>query len=96
MGQRLAQQVRVLDRPAQTVGLAGLKIFQTPPPEGVRVNEGSGAHYLQYSGLGQLHIINGFIQSLVGLYDYATLTGDTTAQVLFQQAERAPSLRLAL
>ena len=31
--------------------LRGLGIFQTPPPAGVRVADGDGAHYLQYSGL---------------------------------------------
>ena len=41
---------------------------------------GTGAHYLQYSGLPKLKILNGFIQSLVGLYDFAALTGDPTAQ----------------
>lgn len=67
----------------------GLGIFQTPPPEGVRVDADGGAHYLQYSGLPQLQVLNGFVQSLVGLYDYARLTGDTTAQLLFQQGDAA-------
>jgi D-glucuronyl C5-epimerase C-terminus len=60
----------------------GLDIFETPPPEGVRVETDGGAHYLEYSGLPSLQILNGFIQSLVGLYDYAALTGDPTAQSL--------------
>ena len=41
--------------------LAGLKIFQTKPPMGVRVNQADGAHYLQYSGLPGLKVLNGFI-----------------------------------
>ncbi|HEY7295067.1 MAG TPA: hypothetical protein VH916_08490, partial [Dehalococcoidia bacterium] len=44
----------------------GLGIFETAPPDGVRIPDGDGAHYLQYSGLPDLKILNGFIQSLVG------------------------------
>jgi len=89
--QAIARSATRLNRQEEffPVGVAGLKIFQTAPPEGVRVNEGAGAHYLQYSGLGKLHIINGFIQSLVGLYDFANLTGDQTAKSLFDDGDRA-------
>lgn len=71
------------------VAAAGLGIFKTPPPTGVRIPSGTGAHYLQYSGLPKFKVANGFIQSLVGLYDYANLTGDTTAQSLFEDGDRA-------
>lgn len=71
------------------VAAAGLGIFKTPPPSGVRIASGTGAHYLQYSGLPKFKVANGFIQSLVGLYDFATLTGDTTAQSLFEDGDRA-------
>ena len=40
------------------------------------------------SGLPDLHILNGFIQSLVGLKDYATLTGDPLGQALFDAGDR--------
>src|SRR3954471_210077 len=62
----------------------GLGIFQASPPQGVRIPDAGGAHYLQYSGLPRLKILNGFIQSLVGLYDYAALSGDPLGQSLFQ------------
>ena len=71
------------------VALAGLGIFQTAPPAGVRVPSGTGAHYLQYSGLPNFKVVNGFIQSLVGLYDFAALTGDPTAPSLFDDGDRA-------
>jgi hypothetical protein len=67
----------------------GLTIFETSPPEGVRIPDGDGAHYLQYSGLPDLKILNGFIQSLVGLYDYAQFTGDADATALFQAGDLA-------
>jgi hypothetical protein len=69
--------------------LRGLGIFQTSPPEGVRIADGDGAHYLQYSGLPDLKILNGFIQSLVGLFDFASLTADPTALALFQAGDVA-------
>lgn len=71
------------------IALRGLGIFQTPPPEGVRVQTGAGAHYLQYSGLPRFFVANGFIQSLVGLYDFAALTGDPTARALFDAGDIA-------
>src|SRR4051795_9102080 len=71
------------------IALRGLGIFETAPPAGVRVPSGDGAHYLQYSGLPNLFIINGFIQSLVGLYDFAALTGDATARSLFDAGDLA-------
>jgi D-glucuronyl C5-epimerase C-terminus len=67
----------------------GLTVFETPPPAGVRIPDGAGAHYLQYSGLPDLKILNGFIQSLVGLYDYAQFTGDTDGAALFQAGDLA-------
>ena len=81
---RLSRQVDVFP-----YALAGMGIFKTPPPAGVAVPDGAGVHYLQYSGLPKLKILNGFIQSLVGLYDFANLTGDATAQALFDAGNLA-------
>ena len=60
-----------------------LGIFRTPPPEGVRTEADGGLHYLQYSFAPGLQILNGFVQSLVGLYDYAALTADPEALQLY-------------
>jgi hypothetical protein len=67
---------------------AALGIFRTPPPEGVRVPAGAGVHYAQYSFEPRLRILNGFVQSLVGLYDYGRLAADPLAQALFAEGER--------
>jgi hypothetical protein len=67
----------------------GLGIFATPAPEGVAYPTDGGTHYLQYSGLPRLEILNGFIQSLVGLYDFAQLTGSPLAQSLLASGEAA-------
>jgi hypothetical protein len=89
--QAMARSATRLGRQAEVfpVAMRGLGIFQERPPAGVRLKAGKGAHYLQYSGLPKLKILNGFIQSLVGLYDFAELTGDPTARSLFEAGDTA-------
>src|SRR4051794_23104122 len=89
--QAMARTATRLNRQGEIFPIAqrGLGIFQTSPPQGVRIADGNGAHYLQYSGLPKLKILNGFIQSLNGLYDFANLTGDPTAQSLFASGDLA-------
>ena len=74
---------------------AGLKLFEQAPPTGVRVpaEDGKGVHYAQYSFWPSLRILNGFVQSLVGLYDVAELTGDPRAAQLFAEGELAARAR---
>jgi hypothetical protein len=67
----------------------GLTIFQTPPPVGVRTAADGGYHYVQYSFAPSLRILNGFIQALTGLYDFAKITGSPEAQQLFTQGDIA-------
>jgi hypothetical protein len=67
----------------------GLTLFEQAPPTGVRVPTDEGAHYAQYSFWPSLRIVNGFVQSLVGLYDVAQITGDARAAQLFADGERA-------
>lgn len=89
--QAMARAATRLQRQEEVFPIAakGLTIFQTAPPQGVRVPLDGGAHYLQYSGLPKTFIINGFVQSLVGLYDFAALTGDATARSLFDAGDVA-------
>jgi hypothetical protein len=70
-----------------TAAQQALKLFQAPPPEGVRVATAAGATYLEYTYAPQERIINGFIQSLNGLYDYTKLTGDPLGQQLFEAGD---------
>jgi D-glucuronyl C5-epimerase C-terminus len=60
-----------------------LAIFNVAPPTGVRVSTPLGARYLQYSFTPGTSIINAFLQSLIGLYDYAQVSSDPEAQRLF-------------
>ncbi|MEZ0293317.1 MAG: D-glucuronyl C5-epimerase family protein [Solirubrobacteraceae bacterium] len=67
---------------------AGLKLFEQRTPTGVRVKGPNGTEYAQYSFAPGLTILNGFIQSLVGLWDVADLTGDPRATALFEAGDR--------
>jgi hypothetical protein len=91
--QALARAAVKLGRQADILPVTAraLSIFRTAPPEGVRVAAKSGwdgPHYLQYSFAPGLYILNGFTQSIVGLHDYAELTGDTTARSLYDDGQR--------
>jgi hypothetical protein len=70
------------------VARTALGAFRTGPPSGTRVASGDGSHYLIYS-FGGLRVLNAFLQSLIGLYDYAKLSGDPAAQALFEAGDRA-------
>src|SRR5271165_6247043 len=64
-----------------------LGIFQIPPPEGVRVATPAGALYAEYTYAPGDRILNGFIQSLVGLYDYTSITKDPLGLALFEAGD---------
>jgi hypothetical protein len=66
---------------------AGLGIFRTPPPSGVRVATPAGAHYLIYSFAPGLRVLNAFTQSLNGLHDFAALANDAEGRALFAAGE---------
>jgi hypothetical protein len=67
---------------------ASFGAFRKAPPVGVRTTGPfGGVHYLQYSFASGTYIINAFLQSLIGLYDYAEITGDRTARQLFLAGE---------
>ena len=66
----------------------GLTMFEQAPPTGVRVRTADGVQYAQYSFWPSLRIINGFVQSLVGLYDVAQITGDPRAARLFADGDQ--------
>ena len=69
-------------------GPAGARDLPTPPPQGVRVDAADGAAlYAQYSFAPSDRILNGFIQSLVGLYDYTSITKDPLGLALFEAGD---------
>jgi hypothetical protein len=64
-----------------------LGVFGTSPPQGVRVPTHAGALYAEYSYAPSDRILNGFIQALVGLYDYTAITKDPRGLTLFREGD---------
>ena len=87
--QALARSATRLKRQADVLPIAqrALAVFEAPTPQGVRVPAEHGSHYAIYSFAPDLRVLNGFIQSLIGLYDYARISGDPRGTALFQAAE---------
>jgi len=63
-----------------------LAIFQQAPPQGVAVQASHGTRFLLYSYNPNELVINGFLQTLIGLWDYWHASNDTTARALFKAA----------
>ena len=88
--QALARGAELLGEPSYlTVAADALGAFERKPPTGVRLPMDGGNHYLIYSFNRRLLVLNGFLQSVIGLYDYAQLTGDPRAQALYAAGETA-------
>jgi hypothetical protein len=86
--QALARGADLLAEPAyRDVATRALGIFEQSPPTGVRVPTDAGSHYLIYSFAPRLRVLNGFLQSVIGLYDFSQLTGDARARGLFEAGE---------
>jgi len=75
--------LRLRDRTWYDAARQAVGIFRVAAPEGVAQKTANGTHYLQYSYAPRLHILNGFIQSLNGLFDYAKVLNDEEGRALF-------------
>ena len=64
-----------------------LGVFQAPPLTGVGVKTALGALYAEYTYAPSDRILNGFIQALVGLYDYTSITQDPLGLRLFEAGD---------
>jgi len=65
------------------IAARALPLFSAAPPAGVKTTTPLGTRYLQYSFAPHVSIINAFLQTLIGLYDYALVSGSTVAHELF-------------
>src|SRR5258706_4477334 len=75
--QVLGRAGQLLGDPALTnAGALALAAFEQAPPNGVRVDTPTGPFYAIYSFAPGLRVINAHLQALVGLYDFAQITGD--------------------
>lgn len=77
------------DRKYALLAREALGAFEVGPPAGVRVYANGGRHYLIYSFSSGLRVLNGFLQALIGLHDYATLEDSAKARALFKAGDRA-------
>jgi D-glucuronyl C5-epimerase C-terminus len=62
-------------------------IFETAPASGVQVKTAAGSEYAEYTYAPSDRILNGFIQALVGLYDYTQITKDPLGLQLFEAGD---------
>ena len=70
-----------------STGRQALPVFTAAPPAGVRLRTPEGNQYLQYSFAPGVSIINAFLQSLIGLYDFAKVSHDARAMALFRAGD---------
>jgi len=88
--QALARGAAALAEPRWSrVARSALGAFEHAPPTGVRIAVPGGAHYLMYSFAPRLRILNGFVQSLIGLHDMAALSHSARAKRLFAAGDGA-------
>ncbi|MGZ8649130.1 MAG: D-glucuronyl C5-epimerase family protein [Solirubrobacteraceae bacterium] len=94
--QALARAAHRLGRRDEVLPVAAqaLPLFERRTPTGVRVPATHGDHYALYSFAPSLRVANGFVQSLVGLHDYARISGDPRGAAAFARAD--PQLRREL
>ncbi len=78
---------RFKESPFLAAAQQSLGIFQQAAPQGVRVATKAGAEYAEYTYAPSDRILNGFIQSLVGLYDYTQVTKDPLGLKLFEAGD---------
>jgi len=80
--------VRLRDPRWFSVARSALGVFRAPPPSGVRLRAREGAHYLAYSQAPGLRIYNAFLQSVIGLHDFAVLANDRLGRRLYLEGVR--------
>jgi hypothetical protein len=82
------------DQTLLEIAKEGVAAFETPTPLGVRVADSSGAWYALYSFAPRLEVLNGMLQSLIGLDAYRTLVADPRASALFDAGDRLARARI--
>jgi hypothetical protein len=94
--QALARGSRALRRPGYLkVADDALGIFESPPPAGVAVPAPGGRQYVMYSSVPSLRILNGFLQSVIGLHDLARISGSARARRAYRAGEGAARAAVA-
>jgi hypothetical protein len=76
------------------VARAALGVFRHAPPTGVRVRTKYGSHYLIYSFDRGQRVLNAFLESIIGLFDYAKVAHDKTARALWVAGDHEARVEL--
>lgn len=72
------------------VAKGAVGLFEKSTPTGVRIRgEGGGNHYAIYSFAPGLRVLNAFLQTITGIYDYARTAKDAKAMRLFRLGDRS-------
>jgi len=88
--QAFSRSARLLDEPRYArYARATLGAFSKRPGNGVRVDSSGGRHYLLYSFNPRLRVLNGHLQSIIGLFDHARASGSTRARNLYRAGSRS-------
>ena len=70
------------------VARRALPVYRHAHPVGIRAGGQRGDHYLIYSFSPGLRVGNAFLESLIGLWDYWTASGDRSARALWIRGDR--------
>ena len=76
------------------VAKASLGVFRHAPPVGVRMRTKHGSHYLIYSFDRHQWVLNAFLESIIGLFDYAKVAKDKTARALWVAGDHEARVEL--
>jgi hypothetical protein len=76
------------------VATQAMGIFTKAPPAGVNVKTTAGTRFLQYTFAPRLSIINAFLQTLIGLYDFGQVSGNPIAKQLFASGNAEAQLEV--
>jgi hypothetical protein len=94
--QVLARASQMLRKPAYLdTAKQGVKLFGVAAPSGVSTKTSAGRRFLLYSYAPGQQVLNGFVQTLVGLNDYWEISRDARARRLFVAGEKQARLDLA-
>lgn len=94
--QALSRAAKRLDEPRYLeTATKALKLFSLPTPTGVRVKTNAGARYVIYSYAPSMAVANAFVQTLVGLHDYAEAADSAAARRLYRAGDRQARLDVA-
>jgi hypothetical protein len=86
--QVMSRAFQRLKEPAYlTAAQQALGIFRATTPQGVRVPTTAGVEYAEYTYAPSDRILNGFIQAVIGLYDYTQITKDPNGLKLFEEGD---------